>query len=186
MSSTIDICASAVGSLCGLATSLTLCLESKAWTCTSTAKNLSISAISIALFALVNGLQHKFPKSVVPWLNGCVTLSPTIMFSLAEVVHCKQKKQLNASEKVYQAVHIVPMIMLPLAIFYLSGNIKLHDKICSTLHRNRGGQISGLGNTTAVPYNSADAADRAMRYLQNRFDSKRLRLSGQHAGGLYH
>lgn len=134
MSSPSHNCASTVGALAGLATSLTLCLEARVWTCQSKAKSWSISAISAALFLLVNAMQHKMPASFVTPANYMVTIAPPLMFTLAEFVNCKDKEYMSVGRRLMNLADLVPIFLLPTAIFVISGSPKLHDKICASLH----------------------------------------------------
>lgn len=141
MSSPSHNCASTVGALAGLATSLTLCLEARVWSCQSKQKSITISAISAALFLLVNSLQHKIPKALVAPANYFVTIAPPLMFTLAEFKDCKGKEYMNIGRRLMNLTDLVPIFLLPTAIFLISGSPALHDKICAGLHNLEFGHV---------------------------------------------
>ena len=99
--------------------------------------NSAVTVATLGSFLALNGMQAKIPaKAIVP-LNLLVCMLPQIAFIIKEFAFCKSMGDAPPTirAKIMQKVQIVPMLLLPLMVFYVAGSPALHDKICSGLHK---------------------------------------------------
>jgi hypothetical protein len=182
MTDTTHDCSSVIGGLAAMITSLTVCCESDVWSCKSTGKNAKIAAFSIAFFVLVNAMQPHMSGHVVGILNQIAGLMPSLLFVGNELLYCKTRTA-TLSAANYSAtkdlVKIVPTILLPILVFNISGNTKIHDVVCEGLHKLHA-QMPAAGaaaKTSSMKYienvrlNAENALSAAQKSLKNAYDN---------------
>jgi hypothetical protein len=131
-------CASTIGGMTGLLTSLALCLESDAWSCKSHSKNVKYSAISLMFFLGVNGFQQFMRPGMVGPLNQVAALMPSLLFVGDEMFYCSQRATamgMPGFSSTMNMAKILPTILLPILICQISSSSHIHDTVCGVLHK---------------------------------------------------
>lgn len=170
-------CASTVGSLAAMLTSLTVTLGSSAWTCNSRGLNTGVTLATLGSFIAVNALQSKIPANMIVPLNLVVAMFPQIVFVINELKSCRQYGMtvVTARQKLMQRMQVLTVIMLPLMVYFIAGSTKLHDSVCSTLHKleyNAGPMPAPRVNankfdTAKILAAAREAQAKAKQYLSN-------------------
>lgn len=174
-------CASTVGSLAAMITSLTVCCESNVWSCKSTGKNAKIAAFSVAFFVAVNAMQPHMGNHVTGFMNQVAGLMPSLLFVGNELLYCKTRSA-TLSAANYNAtkdmIKIVPMLLLPILVFQISGNGRIHDVVCEALHKVHAqmpaagaAKTSSMGYVESVRLNAENALHAAQTSLKNAYDN---------------
>jgi hypothetical protein len=92
---------------------------------------------SFILFFGVNGFQHKLNAAAVMPANLFVGLYPSIAFIGREFFACTERSisvQSADYSPAWNAIQIVPTLLLPLMVYYIAGNTNFHTKVCTKLH----------------------------------------------------
>lgn len=158
-------CTSLIGALAGAIVSYTASAQSTGFACANNKKTkLTVGLSSLALFIVVNALQAKIPDKFIRHINRFIAVSPSVMFTIAELVErpCAARDAMSVVRKRLSAVEIVTMFALPLVIFEIAGNAKFHDKICSTLHQLE--MVSHAGATKFAAGTKSAAANAQSAY----------------------
>jgi hypothetical protein len=88
---------------------------------------------SLMLFLGVTAFQHKINSNFIVSANLLCGMYPSLAFVGREFMVCDKRSGADF-HRVMNAVQVIPTLLLPLMIFYISANNKFHDGICSMLH----------------------------------------------------
>ncbi len=165
-------CGATVGTLAAALTSYTVCFDSAVWSCKDRKFDARVAAISAAAFLAVNAVQSRLHKDFVATAHLVTGLLPSILYLDRELRACSARgeKLKDAATRYAQSARMLPIIALPLAIYFIASHQGLHDSICSTLHKLEytKSKTSGLGvDLNAVRARARDAIHAAETSLRN-------------------
>lgn len=142
--------ASALGAVAGLMTSLTITLESDAWSCKSTWSNVQVAALSLLAFAGVNAMEDRLTESQLALAHQGIVILPPLLHSLNEYLVCSKRAGRQMSLALNSS-SVLCAFAVPLVVYRLSASTQLHARIQNFLQKGRlpPGGGSGRGRTNA-------------------------------------
>lgn len=132
------ICASTFGGLAGLVTSLTLCMQSSNFAHASTAQNVAVVLTSAGLFLGVNVMKDKIPQAAFEPANMAIAVLPCFVYTAAEWYRTKDDHRVGAVGGKGHALSLLPVFLLPVAVYLATSNTRMHGAVCSGIDRLRG------------------------------------------------
>lgn len=129
-------CASVVGGMAGLVTSLTVTLNACMFRENTMTRKVTVTLVSVGLFAAVNTFQHRMKNDEwVTVTNGILTVVPQIMYLLWDMADSRKHQRKSLWTKTQEMTQLLTMTLVPLVVFYVSSNQRVHTAVCRHLHK---------------------------------------------------
>ncbi|KAG5183061.1 hypothetical protein JKP88DRAFT_273032 [Tribonema minus] len=171
---------STIGGALGALTAYTFCIGSNQWKCRGRFRNAMVlvaTAMSVfASFLVAPKLADK--PGLAMLVNGGVSIAPTLMFMLNDVVNCPN----SSLDSPFDLLDLAPLLAYPLLIFGITGSEEIQRKLFGLGDKMTEKSVSFGSRTVSAAQSagrSAAAAAAAASAATARHSSPNTASSGQ-------